>query len=106
MQLLRKKQQRRESRKQSHWKENDGGTLVGKFWMPRCKLKQGSNLTQVQVSKLKINERWTTHFENLLNRPRINGRDIIPYTPLMILEVNEEPLSPEETIAAVRQLKN
>ena len=52
---------------------------------------------------LKIDERWATNFKNLLNRPRINDQGIIPDTPLMILDVNEEPTSPEEIIAAIRR---
>ena len=55
---------------------------------------------------LKIDERWTTHLKNLLNRPGINDQHIIPDTPFMILDVNEEPLSPEEIIATFRKLKS
>ncbi|XP_065580640.1 uncharacterized protein LOC136040326 [Artemia franciscana] len=55
---------------------------------------------------LMIDERWAAHLENLLNRPRINDQDIIPDTPFMILNVNEEPPSPEEIIATFRKLRN
>ena len=55
---------------------------------------------------LKINERWEAHFKNLLNRPRMNDRDMIPGTQFMTLDVNEEPPSPEEILATFRKLKN
>ncbi|XP_065568745.1 uncharacterized protein LOC136032350 [Artemia franciscana] len=55
---------------------------------------------------LMIDERLASHIENLLNRPRINDQDIIPDTPFMILNVNEEPPSPKEIIATVRKLRN
>ncbi|XP_065584387.1 uncharacterized protein LOC136043406 [Artemia franciscana] len=54
----------------------------------------------------KIDERWASHFEKLLNRPRTCDQANVPDIPFMYLDFNTDPPSAEEIMHAAKKLKN
>ena len=54
----------------------------------------------------KIDERWVSHFEILLNKPRTCDRANVPNIPFMNLNNNTDPPSAEDIKHAAKKLKN
>ncbi|XP_065584026.1 craniofacial development protein 2-like [Artemia franciscana] len=57
-------------------------------------------------SKMKADERWASHFEKVLNRPRPDDPETVPDTPFLQIDVSADPPSTVEVTTAVKKLKN
>ncbi|XP_065565735.1 uncharacterized protein LOC136030594 [Artemia franciscana] len=57
-------------------------------------------------SKMKADERWASHFEKVLNRPRPDDPETVPDTRFLQIDVSADPPSTEEGTTAVKKLKN
>ena len=54
----------------------------------------------------KADERWASHFEKVLNRPRPDDPETVPDTPFLQIDVSADPPSTVEVTTAVKKLKN
>ena len=80
-----------------------GRRLTGKFSRSErpVKDKQGHNITESE----KQLDRWTEHFEELLNRPAPENPPVIPEAE-MDLDINSDAPTKEEIVKAIKRLKN
>ena len=54
----------------------------------------------------KADERWASHFEKVLNRPRPDDPETVPDMPFLQIDVSADTPSTEEVTTAVKKLKN
>ena len=78
--------------------------MIGKLPIRSSQVKDesGNVLTETE----KIDERWVSHFEKVLNRLRPTDQESIPSMPSLNLKIDENPPTSAEMLVAVKKLKN